>query len=102
MPNQNFNAKLTLQSILGIQKLKAFSHPLFIYCRDKIAVSPFGFDSITWDPSIDNFLPENFSVDDMEGKTSCKVALQQYVGLSENDSKIIVSLIPGLIMKVIA
>lgn len=67
-----------------------------------MVVSPFGFDSATWDPSQDNFLPENYSVDDMEGKTSCKVALQQYVGFSENESKIVVSAVRGLIMQVSA
>ncbi|PON97125.1 hypothetical protein TorRG33x02_071750 [Trema orientale] len=61
--------------------------------KDKLAVSAFGFDSSIWDPSQDNFLPENYSVDDMEGKASCKVALQQHVGLSENDSKIVVGCI---------
>ncbi|GMN34133.1 hypothetical protein TIFTF001_004518 [Ficus carica] len=69
-----------LESTLNIQK-------------DKLVVSPFGFDSSTWDPSKDNFLPENYSVDDMEGKISCKVALQQYVGLSENSSNIVVGCI---------
>ncbi|XP_062100998.1 probable starch synthase 4, chloroplastic/amyloplastic [Humulus lupulus] len=61
--------------------------------KDKLALSPFGFDSSTWDPSQDTFLPENYSVDDMEGKTSCKVALQKYMGLSENESKIVVGCI---------
>ncbi|KAF4349892.1 hypothetical protein F8388_005123 [Cannabis sativa] len=61
--------------------------------KDKLAISPFGFDSSTWDPSQDNFLPENYSVDSMEGKITCKVALQKYMGLFENDSKIVVGCI---------
>ncbi|XP_024027043.1 probable starch synthase 4, chloroplastic/amyloplastic [Morus notabilis] len=58
--------------------------------KDKLVVSPFGFDSSTWDPSKDDSLLENYSVDDMDGKTTCKVALQQYVGFSENSSNIVV------------
>ena len=81
----------------GIEGIFTF---FFNIChRDKLVVSPFGFESSTWDPSKDNFLPENYSVDDMEGKISCKVALQQYVGLSENSSNIVVSSVSCLFTK---
>lgn len=88
-----------LLGILETRVLKSFSLAFIICCRDKLVVSPFGFDSSTWDPSKDDSLPVNYSVDDMDGKTTCKVALQQYVGFSENSSNIVVSPVTGLFMK---
>lgn len=61
--------------------------------RDKIVVSPFGFESSTWDPSTDNTLPENYTADDITGKASCKITLQHYTGLSENTSNIVVRIL---------
>ncbi|KAJ7953465.1 Starch synthase, chloroplastic/amyloplastic [Quillaja saponaria] len=54
--------------------------------KDKLVVAPCGFDKLTWDPSKDYFLPENYSAENMKGKAVSKVALQQHVGLSEHDS----------------
>lgn len=65
---------------------------VFTFFRNKLIVSPCGFDNSTWDPSKDNFIPRNFSVEDMEGKTVCKAALQQHLGLSEHASSILVCL----------
>ncbi|XP_004288304.1 PREDICTED: probable starch synthase 4, chloroplastic/amyloplastic [Fragaria vesca subsp. vesca] len=61
--------------------------------KNKLIVSPCGFDNSTWDPSKDNFIPRNFSVEDMEGKTVCKAALQQHLGLSEHASSILIGCI---------
>ncbi|XP_050205429.1 probable starch synthase 4, chloroplastic/amyloplastic [Mercurialis annua] len=61
--------------------------------QDKLVVTPYGFDKSTWDPSKDRFLPENYSEDDMKGKSVCKGALQQYVGLSKNTSAVLVGCI---------
>ncbi|KAL5556653.1 hypothetical protein UlMin_038889 [Ulmus minor] len=58
--------------------------------KDKLVVSPSGYDSSTWDPSKDRFLPKNYSVEDMRGKNACKLALQHYLGLAENDSSVVV------------
>ena len=60
-------------------------------CREKLVISPSGFDKMTWDPSRDNFLPQHYSADDMEGKLICKFALQRHLGLEEGASNILVS-----------
>ncbi|XP_028074872.1 probable starch synthase 4, chloroplastic/amyloplastic isoform X7 [Camellia sinensis] len=61
--------------------------------KDKLLVAPCGFDNSTWNPSMDHFLPQSYSVDDMKGKAVCKIALQQHVGISENPSIITVGCI---------
>ncbi|XP_022962918.1 probable starch synthase 4, chloroplastic/amyloplastic isoform X3 [Cucurbita moschata] len=58
--------------------------------KDKLLVSPCGFESSSWDPEKDKILPENYSADDMKGKSVCKIALQQKLGLPENASIITV------------
>ena len=63
-------------------------------CRDKVVIAPFGFNNFKWDPSTDYFLPENFDAENMKGKTICKAALQQRLGLSEQTSIILVSISP--------
>ena len=72
---------------------------IFLYCRDKLVIAPYGFDKSTWDPSKDNFLPKNYSAEDMKGKTVCKVALQQHLALSGSASSILVSFAAGVIFK---
>ncbi|XP_024180515.1 probable starch synthase 4, chloroplastic/amyloplastic isoform X2 [Rosa chinensis] len=61
--------------------------------KNKLVVSPCGFDNSAWDPSKDSFLPRNFNVEDMEGKAVCKAALQQHLGLSEHASTILIGCI---------
>ncbi|XP_023003519.1 probable starch synthase 4, chloroplastic/amyloplastic isoform X3 [Cucurbita maxima] len=58
--------------------------------KDKLLVSPCGFESSSWDPEKDKILPENYSADDMKGKFVCKIALQQKLRLPENASIITV------------
>ncbi|XP_030974392.1 glycogen synthase isoform X4 [Quercus lobata] len=73
--------------------ISSFSHelkPTLSIHQDKLVIAPYGFDKSTWDPSKDNFLPENYSAEDMKGKTVCKVALQQHLALSGSASSILV------------
>ncbi|KAM7265802.1 hypothetical protein ACFE04_003485 [Oxalis oulophora] len=67
-----------------IQSLSHGLEPTLTIHKDKLVVSPSGLDCPTWDPSTDSFLPQNYNVDDMRGKTVCKVALQQRLGFSGN------------------
>ncbi|KAJ6288268.1 hypothetical protein OIU76_024285 [Salix suchowensis] len=76
--------------------ISSFCHglePTLAIHKDKLVVSPCGFDNSTWDPSKDKFLPKNYSADDLEGKSICKVALQQQLGLSRNSSTVLVGCI---------
>ncbi|KAK7834288.1 putative starch synthase 4 [Quercus suber] len=73
--------------------ISSFSHelkPTLSIHQDKLVIAPYGFDKSTWDPSKDNFLPKNYSAEDMKGKTVCKVALQQHLALSGSASSILV------------
>ncbi|KAL0450100.1 UNVERIFIED_CONTAM: putative starch synthase 4, chloroplastic/amyloplastic [Sesamum latifolium] len=56
--------------------LSAFGHGLELTLdihKEKLVFAPRGFDKSTWDPSCDNILPQSYSVDDMKGKSVCKV-----------------------------
>lgn len=68
-------------------------------CRDKLVIAPYGVDKSIWDPSTDYFLPENFNAENMNGKSVCKVALLQQLGLSENSSTILVNGSPLVLIK---
>ncbi|KAF7829238.1 putative starch synthase 4, chloroplastic/amyloplastic isoform X1 [Senna tora] len=61
--------------------------------RDKLVIAPYGLDKLTWDPSTDCFLPENFNAESMEGKAICKVEVQQRLGLLKDASIILVGCI---------
>lgn len=76
--------------------IRSFSHGLehtLSIHKDKLVIAPCGFESSTWDPSKDNFLPENYSAEDMKGKVVCRVALQQHLALSDNASAVLVGCI---------
>lgn len=45
-----------------------------------------GCDYSQWDPETDEHIPQNFSVADRSGKMVCKRALQQRVGLTQDDN----------------
>ncbi|KAL1537020.1 starch synthase [Salvia divinorum] len=67
--------------------------PTLAIHKEKLVIAPSGFDKTAWDPSHDNFLPQHYSADDMEGKLMCKFALQRYLGLEEGASNILVGCI---------
>ncbi|CAN4083099.1 unnamed protein product [Withania somnifera] len=78
------------------QIIHATSHglePTLTIHKDKLVVAPPGFDSSAWDPSVDKFLPQTFSPDNMKGKSICKVSLQQHLGLQEKASIVLVGCI---------
>ncbi|XP_006357749.1 starch synthase V precursor isoform X1 [Solanum tuberosum] len=77
------------------QIIHATSHglePTLTIHKDKLVVAPPGFDSSAWDPSVDMFLPQNYSAD-LKGKSVCKVSLQQHLGLQEKASIVLVGCI---------
>ncbi|XVF17434.1 hypothetical protein REPUB_Repub10bG0121900 [Reevesia pubescens] len=76
--------------------IRSMSHglePTLALHREKLLVAPCGFDNSTWDPSMDKYLPVNYSTENMRGKDACKVALQQQAGLSKHASSILVGCI---------
>ena len=58
--------------------------------REKLFFAPYGLDNSKWDPSIDVYLPQNYSAENLLGKSTCKVELQRQLGLVENGSVTIV------------
>ncbi|KAH8503788.1 hypothetical protein H0E87_014873 [Populus deltoides] len=92
-----YSNKVVMVSIYSKERIiNSFSHGLestLAIHKDKLLVSPCGFDNSTWDPSKDKFLPKNYSADDLKGKSICKVALQQQLGLSKNSSTVLVGCI---------
>ncbi|XP_011014284.1 PREDICTED: soluble starch synthase 1, chloroplastic/amyloplastic-like, partial [Populus euphratica] len=91
------NKVVMVQSIYSKERIiNSFSHglePTLAIHKDKLLISPCGFDNSIWDPSKDKFLPKNYSADDLKGKSICKVALQQQLGLSKNSSTVLVGCI---------
>ncbi|RWR77895.1 putative starch synthase 4, chloroplastic/amyloplastic isoform X1 [Cinnamomum micranthum f. kanehirae] len=76
--------------------IRSFSHGLestLAIHREKLLVTPYGFDDTVWDPSKDKFLPAKYSVDDTNGKAVCKAALRKQLGFSGNGSSIVVGCI---------
>ncbi|CDP02665.1 unnamed protein product [Coffea canephora] len=64
--------------------------PTLAIHKDKLLIAPYGFDKSVWDPSVDKFLPESYSEEDMKGKSVCKISLQKHLGLTKNASMILV------------
>ncbi|KAJ4897168.1 hypothetical protein Rs2_23962 [Raphanus sativus] len=67
--------------------------PTLAVHKEKLCFAPFALDNSKWDPSIDVYLPENYSADDLRGKSTCKVELQRQLGLVEDASTTIVGCI---------
>ncbi|KZV35636.1 starch synthase V precursor [Dorcoceras hygrometricum] len=67
--------------------------PTLAVHKQKLVIAPFGFEKSTWDPSRDSFLPQSYSVDNMQGKSVCKTTLQQHLDLSQGTSEILVGCI---------
>lgn len=55
-----------------------------------------GVDYAIWNSETDRFIPSNFSIEDLSGKTRCKVALQQHFLLNENPVIPILSVVSRL------
>ncbi|KAI8534655.1 hypothetical protein RHMOL_Rhmol10G0106900 [Rhododendron molle] len=89
-----YSNKVLLSSIhskgLIIRSLSHGLEPTLAIHKDKLLVTPCGFDNSIWNPSTDHYLPQRYSADDMKGKAVCKVALQKHMGLSENASLVLV------------
>ncbi len=63
------------------------SHGLGYFFRsiqDKFSGIINGCDYGQWNPEVDHALPANYSAEDLSGKTTCKTALQQEMGLPIN------------------
>ena len=60
--------------------------------RNALVAIPNGIDTDIWDPAMDAFLPDHYSVGNMAGKAGCKRSLQETFGLIANpDATVIVS-----------
>ncbi|CAA3016556.1 Hypothetical predicted protein [Olea europaea subsp. europaea] len=67
--------------------------PTLTIHKEKLLIAPRGFDKSIWDPSLDKFLPQNYSADNVNGKSVCKVSLQRHLDLPQQASKILVGCI---------
>ncbi|PIN16460.1 hypothetical protein CDL12_10883 [Handroanthus impetiginosus] len=74
--------------------------PTLAIHKEKLVIAARGLDKSTWDPLCDNFIPQNYSADDMKGKSMCKVALQRHLNLPEGVSKVLVGCIYSDILDV--
>ncbi|KAK1269511.1 hypothetical protein QJS04_geneDACA005367 [Acorus gramineus] len=61
--------------------------------REKLLITPHGFEDATWDPSKDELLPAKYSANNLKGKAICKIALRQRLGLSGHASAVVVGYI---------
>lgn len=59
-------------------------HVLRFKSADLVGITN-GIDTDEWNPKSDRHLPENFSVHNLEGKATCKRALQEALGLEVRD-----------------
>ncbi|XP_075475678.1 putative starch synthase 4, chloroplastic/amyloplastic isoform X2 [Primulina tabacum] len=78
------------------QVIDAFGYgmePTLAAHEQKLVIAPIGFEKSTWDPSKDNFLPQSYNADNMQGKSVCKVTLQRHLDLPEATSEILVGCI---------
>jgi starch synthase len=55
---------------------------VFVSLRDRLVGIVNGIDQEVWDPSRDTFIPRRYSLDNLQGKKRCRVALQRATGLS--------------------
>lgn len=56
---------------------------------DKLTGILNGVDYGVWDPSVDKFIPENYSPDNLKGKWACRKALREEVGLPHGKGPLI-------------
>ena len=55
-----------------------------------------GIDYSVWNPELDEHIPANFSVEDLSGKAKCKLALQQRLGLPQDEDVFVLAMIGRL------
>ena len=61
--------------------------------RDRLSGILNGVDQALWDPAADRYLPANYALGNMEGKTHCKLALQERFGLPKGPDIPIVGMV---------
>jgi starch synthase len=57
--------------------------------RDSLSGILNGIDYDEWDPSHDQFIPEPYSTDNLEGKATCKNALVETIGIKDPEKPLI-------------
>ena len=55
---------------------------VFVALRDRLVGIVNGIDQDIWDPARDTFIPRRYSLENLQGKKRCRVALQRATGLS--------------------
>ncbi|NUO37257.1 MAG: glycogen synthase [Gemmatimonadaceae bacterium] len=55
---------------------------VFVALRDRLVGIVNGIDQDVWDPARDTFIPRRYSLENLQGKKRCRVALQRATGLS--------------------
>jgi starch synthase len=55
---------------------------VFVALRDRLVGIVNGIDQEVWDPAHDSFIPRRYSLENLQGKKRCRVALQRATGLS--------------------
>ncbi len=56
-----------------------------------------GIDVVGYDGATDKVIPENFTPDNLEGKKTCKAALQELAGLEKRDDVALIAIISRLV-----
>lgn len=55
---------------------------VFVALRDRLVGIVNGIDQEVWDPARDTVIPRRYTIDNLQGKKRCRVALQRATGLS--------------------
>jgi len=70
---------------------------VFVALRDRFSGILNGIDQSAWDPATDPLLAENYSLENLNGKTTCREALQRETGLRPTDEMPIVAMSARLV-----
>ncbi|KAL0789045.1 hypothetical protein YC2023_040175 [Brassica napus] len=87
-----YSNKVVIMSSAPSKSIPGLEPTLAVH-KEKLFFAPYGLDNSKWDPSIDVYLPQNYSAENLLGKSTCKVELQRQLGLEENGSATIVGCI---------